>query len=153
MSLRNDDRDLEGEPVSEARQDLIPNPFACRCSNVESKQYTSGNGYDHRASCQIRSCNARLRDDSACDKGGNAKHDNERNVAHTRANRTAVVDALEIDGQIIERDEIRASEEKAPYAVDPDGPLAHNSWCQHGAFALPYFYHHECKSHDNEADE
>jgi hypothetical protein len=37
-SLRNNDRDLEGEAVSEARQDLIPNPFACQGPNTESIQ-------------------------------------------------------------------------------------------------------------------
>lgn len=37
-SLRSDDRDLEGDAVSEACQDLIPNPFACRGPNVEGIQ-------------------------------------------------------------------------------------------------------------------
>ena len=120
MNLRIGDRNLESPASHEADQDLVTDPFACVSVGIHSVEQTCADSFQSTTNQPEQRDNADLGQCKALNDSGNGERDDEREHPDTGSDRTSVVDALEVDRQVVEQCEICPSKEEHKHRSHPD---------------------------------
>jgi hypothetical protein len=125
VNLRIGDRDLESPTGHEAHEYLIANPLACRSVCIHGVEQTCPDGFQGTADEPEQRDNADLGQRKALHDGGDGERDDEREHPDSGSDGTGVVDALEVDREVVEQCEVCSSEKEHKHRAHPDVAL-HN---------------------------
>ena len=106
MDLCVGDCDLECPAIGEANNDLITDPLSGRRLRIHGVEESTSN----RAQCSSKNPkernNADLHECESLDNSGYSQRDDERKHSDAGSDGTGVMNALEIDRQVIEYDKV-----------------------------------------------
>ena len=148
-----DHGDLESNTERCATEDLVADPLAGAGSNVQRIDQARGDGRDGRAAYHQRRRDAGLGDATARDDGAKRDGQDDGEVSDAGIGGVDVVDALEVDGQVVDEDEVAASEEESVQGIHPDGLTLHQPRHDHGALSVEELPRGEGDSDQEKADE
>src|SRR3954470_14948499 len=106
------DRNLVGQSPSSSADDLVSNPLACACTDVQRVQQPRTDGCKDSTDNHKRSSMTSFGDAATRDNDSQRHRDNQRKVSYTRHSRADVLNALEVVRKVIDYDKIRTCEKK-----------------------------------------
>lgn len=149
-----DDRKLEGKPKRETREKLVADLPAERCVSVKSDHEPCSNGRDTRAKGHGEDrVRGKVLEGHDEDDDRNAGGQHQRQAAHVRRRRAEAADALEVEGQVVDRGEGGADEEEGPHRVELHHPLLHPARRHHGPLACVHLSALKSRGGRHRADE
>jgi len=112
--------DLECSSSSKANEDLISDPFSSRSASIKGihqpctyRCNRTTNDPEKRHDADFRQC-------KALDDGGESQRDDQSEHSNARVDGGGRVDGLEVDGEVVEEDEVGAAEEEHVEGAYPD---------------------------------
>jgi hypothetical protein len=112
--------DLGGESDCESHNDLEADPFSRACRLIHGVEQAAANSTERAADEPENGDDADLREGKALRNSCETKRDDQGQHTNTRADRVCVVDALEVDWQVVEDNEVGAGEEDHEECAGPD---------------------------------
>lgn len=103
--------DLGGKPDCETHDDLETNPFPCACRIIHSVEQAAANSAERAADEPENGHDAKLSKCEALRNSRKCKWDDQSQHTNPEADGVCVVDALEVDWQVLEDDEAGDREE------------------------------------------
>jgi hypothetical protein len=153
VALDGDHGNLEASAPGKAGENLVADPLAAAGADVEGVDQASGDCSDAGRTDHDGSVYTRGRNGDTRRHGGDSDGNDEGQVTNTRGHGRDAVDGLEEDGQVVDEDEVSASEEEGVDGSDVKGAFLEEARGDHGALALPDLESDEDSNHGDEADE
>ncbi len=143
----------DGKGHGGSDEELIANPLRGRGANVESVDQADGNGGQHRADKHDLLRATGLHDDRAAGEGEHGRRKHERKVVDAGFDGARAQDALKVDGQVVQEDNVAPHEEELVRGRGRERALLVESRQHHGVIAQPDLPCHQGDGDESEADE
>ena len=127
---------LERKGEGCADENLVADPFRRRGPNVKRVEQTRPNRTKRRANRHRRCGVARLRHNNAAEEDEDAGGDDHGQVMDARLDSVHPLDALEVNREVVEEEEIAAGEEELEDPTRPDRAAFEQPRHQHAVLAL-----------------
>lgn len=151
--LTHDQGDLIGKAPANASDDLETNPLPDPRVQVEGIDQTAAEKSKHTAGHLGGNCEPSGADEDARRDHGNGDGNDEWKIVDTRHGGTGIVDTLEVDGEIVDRGEVRSGEEDGENTAHSNDTLLDEPRHNHGSLFLEDFPRDEDSDDDNATHE